>query len=300
MLPPPDRPRGSNGGGGESLDPHATSTPTPADDAAKLPGDAGAAAEGAPSSDQTTTASPAGQQDDDPVAKLTPEQRARILRDADPDEYAQVNDRFNGYVGKKLQVKAAEDAERARKQELLGLRDRAVREGDPDAALQYTKATTEAELEESHASAWSQAVDVFTRLDADPLTKPIVNGLAGRDYGKLAGGNGTLAALLYKADLASGVIDHLPKWQAEMTEKIRTQLERELRPAMERELRARLLGEEPPPDTGTGAAPTESGLPRTLSATRQYIARMSGAEYARREAELDRHVASFRRGAPTR
>lgn len=284
-----------------------TSSPAPADELAQLPGPVAdhlraretprAAPEGdadpgpasAKAERQTTTTSPPGQEDD-PVAKLTPEQKARILAEADPDEVVKVNDRFTGFIGKRLQVEQAKAAEAARKQELLGLRERAVREQDPDAALRYTQASTEAELEEMHQSAWSEALGVYQALDANPRTKPIVDGLAGRDYGKLAGGNGTLAALLYKADLAQNVIDHLPKWEETIRTEIEADLTKKLRPAIEREVRARLLGEEPPPDTGSGGAPASDALPATLPAFRAHVARMSAAEYARREPELDRHL----------
>lgn len=296
------------------MDPQPTSGPAPADDPAQLPGPVGdrfraretrSAQEGgdgdgraasAKSGDQTTTpASPAGQPaDDEVVAKLTPEQRARVLKDADPDEYARVNDRFDGFVGKRLQVERAEAEKAQRQQQLLGLRDKALREKDPDAALAYTEATTSAEMESQHQSAWSEAVGVFHKLDAHPATKPIVAGLAGRDYGQLAGGNGTLAALLYKADLAQNVVDHLPAWEEEIRAEALKDAEKKLRPALEREIRARLLGEEPPPDAGTGGSSSPE-LPATLSAFRAYVQKMSPAEYARREAEIDGHLRTLTR-----
>jgi hypothetical protein len=299
------------------VDPQPTSSPAPADELAQLPGpvadhlraraetahegDAGDGPATRKADAQTTTKPPAGQQEDDPVAKLTPEQRARILAEADPDEVAKVNDRFNGYVGKRLQVSQAEAEKAQRQQQLLGLRDKALREKDPDAALAYTEAATTEDLEAQHQAAWSAAVDVFHALDAHPATKPIVAGLAGRDYGTLAGGNGTLAALLYKADLAQNVVEHLPTWEEEIRAEALKDAEKKLRPALEREIRAKLLGEEPPPDTGSGGAPTDATLPRSLPEFRRYIRAMSPAEYSRREAELDRHAASLTgRGAASR
>jgi hypothetical protein len=145
-----------------------------------------------------------------------------------------------------------------------------------------------------HQSAWAEAVGVYAALDANPATKPIVQGLAGRDYGALANGNGTFAALLYKADLARGVIDHLPKWEEAIRAEADKAAEKRLRPVLEREIRARLAGEEPPPDTGSGGAPT-SDLPTSMAAYRRFIAQMSPAEYARRQTELDRHEGTLRR-----
>lgn len=302
-----------------TVDRQATSSPAPPDESAQPPGDAGAVpAPPAPSRLKTRRASsappaepeadesakPSAQTTQPPTvqppawrAKLTKEDleaaRLELLRETDPDEYARVNDRFSGYVGKRLQVSQAERDEQAKKQQLLGLRQKAVQNDDPDAALEFTKATSQAELESQHEAAWSEAVGVFSALDANPATKPIVNGLAGRDYGQLAGGNGTLAALFYKADLAQGVIDHLPKWEAEIRADAEAKAEKKLRPAIEREVRARLAGEEPAPDAGSGAAPGASDLPHTLAETRRWIDRMPLVEYQRREHEIDRHLASF-------
>jgi hypothetical protein len=158
-----------------------------------------------------------------------------------------------------------------------------------------------------HQAAWSEAVGVYQALDANPLTKPIVESLAGRDYGRLSGGdgtpenpgNGTFAALLYKADLAQGVIDHLPKWEEAIRAEADKAAEKRLRPALEREIRARLNGEEPPPDTGSGAAPAD-GLPDTLPALRAWIKRASIAEYQRLEPQIEKKIAALTGGGRRR
>ena len=66
------------------------------------------------------------------------------------------------------------------------------------------------------------------------------------------------AALMYKADLADGVVRSLPEWEkairAEIDAAWETRVAKEIRPAVEREVRAKLSGEEPPADLSSGAA----------------------------------------------
>lgn len=219
---------------------------------------------------------------------------------ADYEEAAKASDRLNGWLGKRLQVTRAEQAKIDRDQALLGLRQQALTEQDPAKALQALGAMTHAEQEQSHQTAWAEAVGVFHALDANPATKPIVEGLAGRDYGALAGGNGTFAALLYKADLAQGVIDHLPTWEASLRAEIEAATEKRLRPALEREIRARLSGDDPPPDTGSGRAPAGDGLPDTIGELNAYVKALSPDEYRRQESSIDKKFAALVGGARSR
>lgn len=315
---------GGASGGGTPLDPaQPTSSPAPiesgsaapaADELAQLPGpvadhlrarenarsvqqdDPGdGSAASAKSARQTTTPAPAGQPDE-VVAKLTPEQRARVLAEADPDEIAKVNDKLNGYVGKRLQVERATQEEQARKQQLLGLRQKALTERDPDAALQALEATTTAELESQHQAAWSDAVGLFTKFDANPLTKPFVNKLAGTDYGQLAGGNGTLASLLYMADQGRSIAEKFDEVVDTIRAEAEQKAEKKLRPIIEREVKARLAGEEPPPDTGTGAPPGGDGLPDTLPELKRFIKTTSLADYQRLEPQIEKKLAALTGG----
>lgn len=284
-----------------------TSSPAPSNEAAQLPGGLGSASAPRPDAlsaqengsgdgdnatrkadGQTTSQPPAGQQDDW-KAKLTAEQRAELLRDADPDEFARVNDRFNGYVGKRLQVEKASEADAAQARAVHEAREQALRSRDPDKALEALEGMTAAERKNAGDAAFGQSIRIHEAMLANPLTREFAAKFNGKNYGELAGGDGVVASILHRADLAS-VIEQLPQLETRMREK----LEKELTPIIEKRVRARLNGEELPEDRGSGAA-----APGVKRFTRADIARMTPDEYTRLEPEIMRQLGN-RRAAATR
>jgi len=270
-LVPTDGPLIPQGEPPAPLDPTgAPLTPTPPAEETPAP------PETVPSTDATETAGAEETLDVEALAaKLTPEQFKALLARRDPEEIIRSDDRLNGKLGALAQKQAreqlAEQARAGRDQAIRDARTQALRDRDPDKALEVLQHIDSGEDAAAHAASWEAATGVFHALDADPLTKPLVAHLGGRDYGKLAGGDGTaenpgnghFAALLYKADLADAVVTRLNEVITQVRDQTRAEIDAawekrvkdEIEPAVERRVRAAVTSGTPGPITGSSTGP---------------------------------------------
>jgi len=209
------------------------------------------------------------------LGKLSPEQKAGLLKRFDTDELFRLDERLSGRLGVLAQKQAREivegQARQAQQQAVRDARTQALRDRDPDKALEVLQHIDSGEDAAAHAASWEAATGVFHALDADPLTKPLVAHLGGRDYGKLAGGDGTaenpgnghFAALLYKADLADAVVTRLSEVITQVRDQTRAEIDAawekrvkdEIEPAVERRVRAAVTSGTPGPITGSSTGP---------------------------------------------
>lgn len=114
---------------------------------------------------------------------------------------------------------------------------------------------TAAEREAAGQRAFESSIATHVALFENPTTADWAKQFAGKDYGALAGGDGVVASILHKADLA-GFVEKLPEWERAIRADQDTSWEKrvkdEIEPAVERRVRATVLGEAPPPDVGSG------------------------------------------------
>lgn len=213
------------------------------------------------------------------VAKLTPEQKKALVGKFDTDELFELNERLSGRLGTlarkqaldivKAQDKTQQDAT------LRAQRDEAIKNREPDQALQVLETQTAHEQQEAGDRAFERASATFASLLADPRLGELLHPLAGKNYGEIAAKSGVpnhavglTAATLFDMDMAQIVHElptRLPEWEksvrsdvlkdADKDPDVRARVEKDLRPAIEKELRARLELEEPPVDKGSGHAP---------------------------------------------
>lgn len=144
---------------------------------------------------------------------------------------------------------------------------------------------TQAERKAAGDAAFAQSIKVHEALLSNPLTKEFALQYAGKDYGALAQGDGVVASILHRADLA-GFVEKLP----EIEKALRDKIEKELTPVLTKRIRAQLRGEDDPEDRGTGGN-GGGGEWKSLAELGAAIKAMPAAEYARREAELDAAMA---------
>jgi hypothetical protein len=149
---------------------------------------------------------------------------------------------------------------------------------------------TQAERKAAGDAAFAQSIKVHEALLANPHTKEFALQYAGKNYGELAQGDGVVASILHRADLA-GFVDRLP----EIEKAIYAKAEKDLIPVLTKRIKAQLRGEEEPEDRGTGGT-GGGGEWKSLAELGAAIKAMPPAEYARREAELDAAMARLSRG----
>ena len=241
------------------------STPEPAD----LPVEPEQAAE-TPAPETPPAASTPEPDPDALFDQLTPDQRKAFLRKYSPDEI-RTDEVVSGLIGDLVKKNLREARQQQGKQTLDTLAQEARESRDPSKALEYVDAEAQAQAEAAQGAAWQEASEVYEFLKSDPLTEPLLEGITGRDYGKLANYNGTLAALMFESDMARNVKNALPRiveavkanteaalterLTVEITAKLEKQYESEVKPALAKEARAKAGLEVPPPDTGNGKPP---------------------------------------------
>jgi hypothetical protein len=235
-------------------------------------------AESPPAAEAEPKEAPSEEKGFDPssvLSGLTPEQRAAVLDAMDLDEvtkHPKVSGKIGDLSAKQTAEKLAKLQAQAQGQSLETLAQQAREGRDPDKALEYVDAEAEIKKAEAHAAAWSEASETYEYLKADPRTAPLLEGITGKDYGALSGQNGTLAALMFESDMARNVRTALPEFEKavraqaeteltdrltqEITARVEKRYETEVLPVRLKEMRAKVGLELPPPDTGSGAAPS--------------------------------------------
>jgi hypothetical protein len=258
--------------------------------------EAAPAAEPAPSAPEATEPPSAETPDLDALwGKLSPEQKKALANKYDTDELFELNERLSGRLGTLSQKQARELlAQQAKSQQDAALReqrDEALRDRDPDKALEALQGQTAHEQKDAGDRAFQRASTTFEKLLSHPQLGPLVKPLAGKNYGEIAAKSGVAehaigmtAATLFDVDMAQ-VVHELPERLGEWEQAVKdgalkdpaylatavkdaavrdaivadptivAAVEAKLRPAIEKELRARFQLEDPPIDKGTGRAP---------------------------------------------